>query len=226
MDADFWLVRWGDGRTQFHQTRINSRLKKYWPQFTLTRGDTVLVPLCGKSLDMLMLQEQGFNVVGVELSDVAAKAFFNENQLSYEVSKNGNFQEFTGTGNAIGIRLLVGDFFDVEAAEIGAISAFYDRASLIALPPEMRRQYAVKMAELVPAGASGLLISLTYDPSKMNGPPFSVPHEEVVELFSARFNITELENYSGHERLGSLAQRGLDTMEERVYQLERNESLA
>ena len=90
----------------------------------------------------------------------------------------------------------------------------------------MRRQYAVKMAELVPAGASGLLISLTYDPSKMNGPPFSVPHEEVFDLFNGRFNITELENYSGHERLGSLAQRGLETMEERVYQLERNESLA
>ncbi len=226
MDADFWLVRWGDGRTQFHQTRINSRLQKYWPGFGLAEGATVLVPLCGKSLDMLMLREQGCQVVGVELSEVAAKAFFDENQLTYEVSKNGNLQEFTGTGGAIGIRLLVGDFFDVETAQTGAISAFYDRASLIALPPEMRRQYAVKMAELVPAGAKGLLISLTYDPSKMNGPPFSVPHEEIVDLFSASFELSELEYFSGHERLGSLANRGLDTMEERVYQLERNESPA
>jgi len=219
---DPWIERWEQGKLGFHQTRYNTRLQQYWPDLGVAKEGAVLVPLCGKSLDMLLLHEMGYQVVGVELSEIAVEAFFSENQLTFERRECGNLQEFTGTGKAAGIRLLAGDFFDLDASKTGPFSGFYDRASLIALSVEMRQSYIDKLASLLPASAIGLLISLSYDPTRMNGPPFSVPDDEVKAGFAKSFSVSQLEHYSGPDRLGSLADRGLQTMEEIVYRLERN----
>ncbi len=221
MSENRWHESWKSGKIGFHQTRFNTRLEKYWPALGLEAGAPVLVPLCGKSLDMLLLHQLGHPVVGVELSEIAVEAFFVENDLSFEHKKTGNLHEFTGTGKALGIRLLAGDLFELETAQTGPLKGFYDRASLIALPPETRQQYVDKMASLLPSGAVGLLIGLSYDPSKMSGPPFSVPDTEVRTLFAQDFQVTELSHSSGPDRLGNLADRGLDTMDEHVYQLLR-----
>lgn len=221
MKAEKWHSNWREGKLGFHQKRYNSRLEQYWPTLGLASEASVLVPLCGKSLDMLYLHEAGHSVVGVELSEIAAEAFFIENQLTFERRETGNLQEFTGTGQATGIRLLTGDIFDLQTSQTGPVKAFYDRASLIALPAEMRQRYAVKLSSLLPAGAAGLLISIIYDPSKMSGPPFSVPDDEIQRLFADNFNLQQLDSSSGPERLGNLAERGLTTMEERVYAFTR-----
>src|SRR5690606_22020225 len=68
MHADFWLERWREGRTHFHLERVTPLLQKYWPGLGLPKGSKVLVPLCGKTLDMVWLAEQGHKVLGVELS--------------------------------------------------------------------------------------------------------------------------------------------------------------
>ncbi len=221
MSTNRWHESWKSGKIGFHQERFNTRLEKFWPTLGLEANGSVLVPLCGKSLDMLFLHQLGHPVVGIELSEIAVEAFFVENQLSFERTQTGNLQEFTGTGTALGIRLLAGDLFDLETAQTGPLKGFYDRASLIALPPETRRRYVDKLASLLPSGASGLLIGLSYDPSKMSGPPFSVPDAEVQALFARDFQVSELARSSGPERLGNLADRGLDTMDEHVYQLLR-----
>lgn len=221
MNSGRWLDSWKQGKIGFHQAHFNSRLQQYWPALQLENDAPVLVPLCGKSLDMLLLHEIGHPVIGVELSQIAVEAFFNDNQLSFERRETGNLQEFTGTGKADGIRLLVGDLFELEAAQTGPLKGFYDRASLIALPPEMRQKYIDKLASLLPTDARGLLIGLSYDPSKMDGPPFSVPDNEVQTRFGKDFTIAVLEHTSGPEKLGNLADRGLETMEEHVYQLQR-----
>src|SRR5690606_282577 len=81
MDADFWLERWNEGRTHFHQDRVTPLLQKLWPTLALPAGSRVLVPLCGKSLDMVWLAEQDMRVLGVELSPLAVEQFFSENKL-------------------------------------------------------------------------------------------------------------------------------------------------
>lgn len=220
-EHDPWHKRWEQGKLGFHQTRYNSRLQKYWAELGVEKGAAVFVPLCGKSLDMLWLHQRGHPVVGVELSEIAARDFFSENQLTYEQVQCGNLQEFTGTGAATGIRLLVGDYFALSVAETGPLGGFYDRAALIALPQTMRQAYIDKMAELLPRNAAGLLITLIYDPSTMNGPPFSVPDDEVQASFAGKFALDHLEQYSGPERLGSLSDRGLQSMEEIVYRVVR-----
>jgi len=51
MDAEFWLERWREGRTHFHQARITPPLERFWPTLQFAPGSRILVPLCGKSLD-------------------------------------------------------------------------------------------------------------------------------------------------------------------------------
>lgn len=221
MQKDFWLKAWQEDRTGFHQKRFNTRLVKYWPRLDLTPGDEVFVPLAGKSLDMLYLLEQGLRVFGIELSQKAVEAFFDENALSYKRHETALGHEYRGEGAADGLRLLVGDFFALTAADLQGIVACYDRASLIAMNTDMRAAYAAQLGKVLAPGVQALLLTIDYDQSQMKGPPFAVSDALCRELLGAAFAIEEWECHSGDERLGNLKDRGLDTLTEYVYRLTR-----
>ena len=232
MDAQFWQQKWAEEKIGFHQTEVNKRLVTYWPQVmrnALTQtGDhsasaksCVFVPLCGKSLDMLWLHEQGHQVLGVELSTRAAKAFFEENGLEFEQTDVDGFTWFTGFNHAKGITLMAGDFFQMTAMHTRKCTALYDRASMIAMKPDMRADYTRQLAMLTPSNSRGILLTISYDQSRMQGPPFSVSDEIARSLLNENFQIEELAHYSGPERVGNLAERGLETLDERVYLLTR-----
>ena len=53
MEHAFWHQRWQEGRIGFHQGDINPWLRRYWSALDLHADARVLVPLCGKSSDML-----------------------------------------------------------------------------------------------------------------------------------------------------------------------------
>jgi thiopurine S-methyltransferase len=181
----FWLERWERNQIGFHQAEINRYLSEHWRELGLDDDAPVLVPLCGKSLDMLWLREQGHPVLGIELSEKAVAAFFEENDVAAEVRRGERFTRYGGEG----LQLLVGDFFALTTEDLGGIQAVYDRASLIALPPEMRGRYARHMATLLPAGAHILLVTMEYPPGTLEGPPFSVSEEEVLSLFGEAFTV-------------------------------------
>lgn len=155
----------------------------------MQNGASVLVPLCGKTSDMLWLLEQGHKTIGAELSPIAAQDFFAENKMDCETTKSDSFENYEG-GN---ISILVGDFFDLTPADIPNIKAVYDRAALIALPAEMRKKYAAHLKTILDRGDQVLLITLAYDQAKMDGPPFSVTNDEVQNLFGDWCAITKLE---------------------------------
>ena len=183
MEADFWLETWVQGRLGFHQNDFNVLLLRYWPEVEVG-GGTVFVPLCGKTRDMLWLESQGYGVVGVELSPIAVQAFFEENRIEVDHRPDGAFELWEGGG----IQVLNGDFFELTDGNLAGVTAVYDRASLVALPPHMRQGYAQKMAELLPAGTKVLLICFEYPQEQMSGPPFSVTHEEVLALYAEAFS--------------------------------------
>ena len=85
MEPDFWKARWAEDRIGWHQADGNVNLREYW------RGSCrrVLVPLCGKSPDLLWLADRGHDVVGIEISEIAVAAFFDENALAYTVDDAG-----------------------------------------------------------------------------------------------------------------------------------------
>ena len=92
---------------------------------------------------------------------------------------------------------------------------------MVALPVEMRQRYAEKMAELQKAGTRTLLVTLTFDPKEMKGPPFSVTEKEVNELYSKNFSIQKLLTKDVLDEEAGLKKRGLTELTESVYKLVR-----
>lgn len=174
MDHEFWESRWTTGQIGFHEGKVNEFLAANVQRLAGRRR--VLVPLCGKAEDLMFLAQAGHEVVGIEMVESAVQAFFAEHSLVPQVSvRAGGIREYA----AAGIRILNGDLFCVDSDQVGEIDAIYDRAALIALPPEMRRRYAERVAMWAQPGAKLLLITLEYDLSLKQGPPFSVDGDEI-----------------------------------------------
>jgi len=220
MDLDFWHQRWQANLIGFHQNEINTHLLSYWPRLKLATGSRILVPLCGKSLDMLWLLEQGHPVVGIEISQIAVESFFEENRLSPEVHEERYGRRYVVDQ----LELLCADFFSLEQADIGAVNAFYDRAALIALTPAQRPGYAAQLMQLLGHGATGLLVTLEYNQSEMNGPPFSVPREEVYRLFAAAFTVEPLFQFDALEENQTFREKGLTQLTEQAWHLVRKQN--
>lgn len=214
MQSDFWHRRWQKNEIGFHRPDTNPRLTRWWPTLETDAGDEVFVPLCGKSLDMVWLHDQGHPVTGIELSKTALQSFAKEQNLSLEWHQQAPFE----VACADGYQLYQGDFFALQAAHLKNISAIYDRAALIALPPEMRSDYVAHMRRIAPAESPLLLITLDYPQQEMNGPPFSVSHQEVETLF-AGCDLEQLAEYPALEDFDPLGQRGLTALTERVYRI-------
>lgn len=221
MHADYWHEKWSGDRIAFHQDSVNKRLQEFWKQLDLAAGAAVFVPLCGKSLDMLWLHRQGHPVLGVEFSEKAGEAFFRENDLDCTRSVEGDFLRLSGQGPGQGIELLIGDFFALTPAQVAHCQGVYDRAAMIALDGELRNAYAHHLGALLVADTRALLLTISYDQARMQGPPFSVSDDNARELLSNDFRIEELAYYSGPRHVGNLADRGLETLDERVYLLTR-----
>lgn len=217
MDHAFWLQCWQEGRTGFHQSHVSPPLQAHWPALGLTRGARVFVPLCGKSLDMAWLAQQGHRVLGVELSPVAVQQFFAGQGLRPEVHVSRH-----GTHHVAGpFELICGDALGLDAELLAGCAAVYDRAALVALPPPMRAAYVERLMACLPAGCEGLLVTLEYPQQEMAGPPFSVPQEEVLRRYGRDWQVTPLERRDILAHEPGLAARGLTTLTTTVYRLQR-----
>lgn len=217
MEIEFWRQRWLQNQIGFHLNEVNAYLLKYWPVLHLDKHSTVFVPLCGKSKDLLWLAEQGYHVIGVECSELAVTAFFNEHQLSYKVIDNQFHKHYIS--NSINIELLHGDFFDMDKVLLDSVDAIFDRASLVALPADMRKRYVDKLASSLSTKAKILLITLEYDQNIMSGPPFSVSSEEISTLYSTSFDIQLVDQHDVLDDQVRFKQRGLDYLVESVFLL-------
>jgi len=215
MDLTFWRARWQNKDIGFHQPVIHELLQKHWPQLGLAANSQVFVPLCGKSLDMVWLAEQGHRVIGAELSEIAIDDFFAERGLEPAVREVGKFL----VKSAGAYELWCGDIFELPSDAVSGVAGVYDRAALVAFPAGLQRRYAAKLKELAPAGAPVLLITLDYDAECMTGPPFAVPRDQVDRLFADSYAISELECRDALDLNPRFRQRGLTALEECAYAL-------
>jgi thiopurine S-methyltransferase len=217
MEHDFWHERWQRGEIGFHQGDVHPDLARHCPAVGCAPGAQVFAPLCGKSLDLAWLVAQGQRVLGVELSMIAAEAYFASQGLEPGRSTEGPFTRLEAGACAI----LVGDFFALEPAQLAGTGALYDRAALIALPAPMRERYAARLASLLPAGTRGLLITVDYPPADMQGPPFPVPAAEVQRLHGGAFTVERLARRDALAGEPRLAARGLSALHEESWLLVR-----
>jgi thiopurine S-methyltransferase len=168
-----WIERWQERRTGWHESGGNAGLRRHWR----VSGRRVLVPLCGKTPDLKWLAERGNEVIGVELSEIAIQAFFEEQGLIFEI-EDGVLPAWRAQGAPITIYL--GDYFALSGIRC---DAHYDRAALVALPAELRPAYAAHTQTLLIPGAEQLVVTVEYEQSLANGPPYSVPAQEVLRYW-------------------------------------------
>ena len=215
MEKNFWLERWEREEIGFHQNEINPYLRQYWQELPLAHGSEVFVPLCGKSRDMLWLREQGHSVLGVELSAIAAQAFFKENDCAPQHVTGGKFERYETDG----MRILCGDFFDLGKDDLAQVGAVYDRASLVALPPEMRERYARHLVSILPPATPILLVAFDYPQAEMPGPPFAVSVNEVESLYREHAEIRLLAQLDVLAQNPRFQERGLSRLQENIFLL-------
>ncbi len=191
MEKQFWLDKWQKRELGFHQPEVHELLRRYFHCLELTAGNHVFVPLCGKSLDIHWLLNQGLNVVGIELSEAAVTELFDELKVQPQVDRLNNLKRYQHEN----LNVYVGDFFDLTAADLPKIDAVYDRAAIIALPETMRQQYAQHLLSIT-HNAQQLLITLEYDTSIVSGPPFVVTEAEINHSYAEVFQVAPLESLS------------------------------
>ncbi|MCL4113614.1 UNVERIFIED_CONTAM: hypothetical protein GTU68_001047 [Idotea baltica] len=213
MEESFWHNKWEIGQIGFHEKQANPLLIKFLEKLQLNpnqeNGSRIFLPLCGKTLDIHYLLGLGYQIVGVEFSELAIKELFQELDITPTVSKIDNFIHY----QAPNIDIYVGDFFDLHHKLLGKFDAIYDRASLIALPEDIRLRYKQQLCKLTNC-VKQLLICIEYDQSLMNGPPFSITAEMVNQYYDANYSVECLERnkiaggfkgkYEGYESVYSL----------------------
>lgn len=217
MHPDFWHQRWHDNQIGFHQDKPTPLLLKHWPAIGMPASAKVFVPLAGKSLDMAWFASQGYRVLAVEVSPLAVRQFISEHGLVPEV-RESHYGTHYLAGN---VELICGDAFALDEDALADCSAVFDRAALIALPPELRRRYAHELYARLPQGCRGLLITLEYPPAEKAGPPFTVTEAEVRELYGRDWDVEVLERRHILAQQPSFIEEGVTALETVVYRLIR-----
>lgn len=209
MDTDFWHARWRENKLGFHQADYNALMVAHFDRLGLARGARVFVPLCGKTRDIAWLLSRGFRVSGVELSALAIGQLFADLGLEPTRSDLGPLQRFA----APALDIYVGDIFDLTGDRLGPTDAVYDRAAVVALPRQMRGDYAHHMHEATGA-APQFLLTFEYDQSAMDGPPFSIDAAELQRIYGPHYTIDPL---ARAEVVGGL--KGIVPATERAWHL-------
>ncbi|MBT7442860.1 MAG: thiopurine S-methyltransferase [Methylococcales bacterium] len=216
MEQSFWQDRWRNGQIGFHLGEINPLLSQHFDQLNLDKGAHVFVPLCGKSLDLSWLRQQGFKVTGNELSQTAIEAYFSEQKIQPDSKQSEDFTLYQHHQTT----LICGDFFKLNAEQLSTVNAVYDRASLIALPKEMRTQYIQQLQAILPPKTPIFLITLDYNQDEMSGPPFSVSDQEVHDYYQATHHISCVSEQDILTIEPHFKEKGLSQLIERVYLLQ------
>lgn len=217
MQPEFWLNRWRAAQIGFHQAQVDRHLATHWPALEVPHQSRVFVPLCGKSLDLLWLREQGHEVIGVELSPVALEAFCMEHGIPAKRRSIGNFEQY----EAKGLTLYHGDLFNLTAAMLKNVAAVYDRGSLISWSPDLRPSYVEHMTSLTAPGTRTLLIAVEYPAAQMSGPPFPTTADAIQELYAPHHSIRQLARHDILDLEPRLKARGLKELREVCYELTR-----
>jgi thiopurine S-methyltransferase len=203
MDADFWLKIWERDQTRFHEGKPNDAMVRHFPALGLASGTRIFLPFCGKTRDIAWFLSQGYHVAGAELSTLAVRQLFDELALVPAITPLGGLHRYHARAGDLKIDIFAGDMFALTAADLGPVDAIYDRAALVALPPQMRAGYAAQLTALT-GRAPQFLNCFEYDQSLRNGPPFSVDADEVARIYANNYALTLLERFVLPDGLGGM----------------------
>lgn len=218
MDKPFWIKRWENGEIGFHLPVSNPLLEKHFSHCSLTSDTQIIVPLCGKSLDLLWLAQLGNHTIhGIEICQIAVNDFFSENKLKFDSKNEANFQVHTSSN----INISCGDFFQFKLTAAHAPVVIYDRASMVALPLHLRKKYHQKLHDLTKLGDQIFLCTFVYPQERLSGPPFSVSNDEIDEHYSQHFDIQKIYTGDVSPLSPKFIKNGVEQVSENVLLLTR-----
>lgn len=232
-----WLDLWEDEETA---VEVTPSLGRHLERLTagVVREASVLVPLCGKSFDLVWLAEQGLQVVGVECSRRVIASFASEQGLELSAGDATEPSSEKGAGAAMTAwfagpcTIFEGDWFDVTPTMLGGEFDFaYDHAALTAVDPKLRGAYAAALsAALRPTGRL-LVVAAEFDEASADSAmlalgPHSLGEQELRELFPG-FGLEVLEegpaeSVAPYRRLQAA---GVAPITQRTFLLERGPDL-
>jgi thiopurine S-methyltransferase len=241
-----WTRRWDQyvrdkTKPGFHKSEVHERVLEFYPQLLTERPgrERILVPLCGKSLDMLFLAQFG-PVAGVEVAQQAIDQFASDNELSYDQEllheSGGTLWRATPPQGGEPVTIARIDFFALPkgwaegpegspaSADAPKFTACWDRAAFIAIDPALRPAYARVLADEMAPSGKVLLCSIEYDQSRQSGPPWSLDEATVRRLCEPWFDITLLKEEENIDEAANAAwkQKGHTTLVEKTYLMVRN----
>ncbi len=170
MTKNYWSQRWQENNTPWDMGTASPPLTGYLQQVT-NKEHRILIPGAGSSHEILWLWENGFKNAFV--LDIAQEPLdILADKLPAEAAKN----------------LMYGDFFEhSETYDLIVEQTFF-----CALPPELRIDYAKKMAQLLNPG--GKLFGVLFDfPLTEKGPPYGGNKAEYLDYFEPIFTVAKME---------------------------------
>ncbi|XP_037072003.1 probable thiopurine S-methyltransferase [Pollicipes pollicipes] len=170
---EVWHAQWSEGRIDFHLPAVCPDLERWYRRLVPDEQPrTVLVPLCGKSVDMVWLYQKGHTVIGIEGIEKAIVDFFTENNIDFSKIAVGSYTLYqTPDGR---LRVYHADICRLDPETVGAVDAIWDRASYVAVRREDRPRYAAFLRAVMAPGCRYLLSSVEYEPNPFSGTPQSV----------------------------------------------------
>ena len=138
---------------------------------------------------------------------------FNSIGGSLAISTQSGFQSWQSNG----LEVLVGDLFELDANVSGKFDAIWDRAAFVALRPSDRDRYAPHLQEFLRPNGRILLSTISYDGSKMEGPPFSVSANEVHRRFGNSLSVEKLEESINTDPNPCFTENGIGRVLEEVW---------
>lgn len=198
LTAELWDGMWKTGYIPWHEGQVNTMLQKHIHEMTSGQKNLrIFVPMCGKSLDLVWLADQGHAVVGVEGSEIAVKSFFEENQLQFttEAINLVSVEANSYKARSKAITILQCDLFCVSSELLGGkFDAIWDRGALIAVDEELRAKYVEVVANLLSPAGCWLVETYDFNPADNPDPgPFIVTEEDMNAIFGEKFDIRVLE---------------------------------
>ncbi|AUN98197.1 hypothetical protein C0V70_08780 [Bacteriovorax stolpii] len=169
---EFWSDVWKEGVIRFHQKDYNQAMVHFFRDIDL-KNKTVLIPLAGKTNDILFFLEKGAHVTAIEFYEGAVMAFFNENNIPFTK------KDHTYSGQ--NITFYAGDFFDYKNHI--PFDVMYDRASQVVFNQENRPAYYAHMSTLIDKHTILFLGAIDHQGPHDYGPPFKISPEEVMSAY-------------------------------------------
>mmetsp|Transcript_32619 Transcript_32619/g.55152 ORF Transcript_32619/g.55152 Transcript_32619/m.55152 type:complete len:278 (+) Transcript_32619:65-898(+) len=216
----FWAARWSGASLGWHKRDVNPHLQKYNDLLVeKDESNRIFVPLCGKSVDMAYLASNPkvSHVVGIDIIKQAAEEFAEDHPTlslkEFQPSESCDATSSNSIFHGDDITIIVGDLFNLLKMESDERSKYvtlgstvsteydgsksylfdsiYDRASMVAINPSLRNDYATYMGDILRPGGVMLLVTIdrrkvTNDASKSDGPPFSIDESGVRQLYESQ----------------------------------------